>query len=237
MSLTGIDTSSAQIERARRAACCAGLHDVQFAVSTLASIDHSHKYDSILIHAVLHHLSEADIEELLGQARALLGTGGRLYIYEPLKSKRSSVLLTLIAIAVFLAVWSPWWVLHELGVRLKVGPPAFRNAVRRGWTGFSPDERSLDREWLLEKLEEWYRVEKIRYWHAYSLALAMGCSELRPPLSWTAELLVCGLNWLDQRLLRTHFRDHILGVWSFASICATVEESTTMTTPDVEGEE
>lgn len=225
MSLTGIDTSLAQIERARRATRPASLHSTRFVVGTLSDLDRFHKYDSILIHAILHHMTEDDIQGLLCQAQELLNEGGRLYIYEPLKSQRANMLKALIGLLIFLVVWSPWWILHKIGITLGVGPPAFRDAVRHGWTGLSPDERPLEREWLLERLGQRYSVEKIRYWHAYSLALAMGCSELHPPFSWAAELVIRGLYWLDQQLLGTELRDYILGVWTFASICATVKET------------
>jgi 2-polyprenyl-3-methyl-5-hydroxy-6-metoxy-1,4-benzoquinol methylase len=220
MSLTGIDTSPVQIQSAKQAAWRMGLEYARFAVGTLSDLEHRQQYDSVLIHAVLHHLSEDEIERLLAQVRDLLGQGGRLYIYEPLKSRKSNKLLALVALMVFLSVWSPWWALHRLGITFKIGPPAFRDAVQRGWTGLSPEERPLEREWLLKKLHERYIVAEPRFWHAYSLAFAMGCSELPPLASHLAEWVARGLYWLDRRLLRTPLRDHIMGVWAFASICA-----------------
>jgi 2-polyprenyl-3-methyl-5-hydroxy-6-metoxy-1,4-benzoquinol methylase len=221
MSLTGVDTSPAQVTKARQAAQLAGLEQAEFLVGTLSQLDRRQKYDGILVHAVLHHLSEDDTRELLTHVRDFLNPGGRLYIYEPLRSPRRNAFLSCVASLAFILVWSPWWLLQKIGVALKIGPPQFRDAVRRGWTGLSPREWPLERDWLLERLSQGYVVEPPRYWHAYSLALAMGCSELSPAWSQAAGLLVRMLYWVDQRLLCSPLRDYILGVWTFASIRAT----------------
>jgi len=226
MSLTGVDMSEMQVTRARVLARRAGLPDAHFVVGTVSTLDSQVWHDSILIHAVLHHLGENDICTLLIEAQERLADGGHIYIYEPLTADRPGVLLRVLAFLVFLCVWSPWWLLHELGIRLRIGPPAFRDAVRQGWTGLSPDERPLDRGWLLSRLKALGMEGDVRYWHAYSLAFAMGCSELHPLLSRVSELVARGLYWLDQQLLRTGLRDYILGVWTWASICVTLKGST-----------
>lgn len=218
MNLTGVDTSEMQVAKARILARHAGLADARFVVGTASILDCQVRHDCILIHAVLHHLGENDVCTLLAEAQARLADGGHLYIYEALTAERPSVLLRALAFLVFLCVWSPWWLLHELGIRLRIGPPAFRDAVRLGWTGLSPNERPLDRDWLLSWLRILGMEGDVRYWHAYSLAFAMGCSELRRPLSLLARVLVRGLYWLDQRLLNSPLRDYVLGTWTFAAI-------------------
>lgn len=218
MSLTGVDTSERQVTRARVLGQRAGLADARFVAGTVSMLDPQVRYDSILVHAVLHHLGENDICTLLTEARARLADGGHIYIYEPLTADRPSVLLRALAFLVFLCVWSPWWLLHELGIRLRIGPPAFRDAVRQGWTGLSPNERPLDRDWLLSRLKILGLEGDVHYWHAYGLAFAMGCSELRPPLSLLAQLIASGLYWLDQRLLNSPLRDYVLGTWTFVAI-------------------
>ena len=226
MSLTGVDTSEMQVAKARALARRAGLADAHFVVGTVSTLDSQVRHDSILIHTALHHLGENDICTLLTEAQARLADGGHLYIYEPLTAERPSILLRALALLVFLCVWSPWWLLHELGIRLRIGPSAFRDAVRQGWTGLSPNERPLDRDWLLSKLRALGMEGDVHYWHAYSLAFAMGCSELRSPLSLLAQLIARGLYWLDQRLLQTPLRDYILGVWTFAAIQVASREGT-----------
>ncbi len=218
MSLTGVDTSEMQVARARVLAQRVGLADARFVVGTVSALDSQVRHDSILIHAMLHHLGENDICTLLAEARARLADGGQLYIYEPLTAERPSILLRALAFLVFLGVWAPWWLLHELGIRLRIGPSAFRDAVRQGWTGISPNERPLDRDWLLSRLRALGMEGDVHYWHAYSLAFAMGCSELRPPLSRLAQLIARGLYWLDQRLLNSPLRDYVLGTWTFVAI-------------------
>ena len=235
MSLTGVDTSERQVAKARILARRAGLADARFVVGTVSTLVSQVQHDSILIHAVLHHLGEDDICTLLTEAQERLADGGHIYIYEPLTADRPSVLLRVLAFLVFLCVWSPWCLLHELGIRLRIGPPAFRDAVRQGWTGLSPNERPLDRDWLLSRLKILGMEGDVRYWHAYSLAFAMGCSELRSPLSLLAQLIARGLYWLDQRLLQTPLRDYILGVWTFAAVRVTLREGSSSLRTDSDG--
>lgn len=221
MSLTGVDTSEVQAAKAWVLARRAGFADAHFVVGTVSTLDSQVRYDSILIHAVLHHLGENDICSLLTEVKARLVDGGHLYIYEPLTAKRPSILPRALAFLVFLCVWSPWWLLHKLGIWLGIGPPTFRHAVRQGWTGLSPNERPLDRDWLLKKLKTLGMEGDVHYWHAYSLAFAMGCGELGSPFSLPAQLMTRGLYWLDQYLLQTPLRDCIIGVWAFAAIRVT----------------
>ncbi len=218
MTLLGVDPSPAQIAKARNAAREASLADAEFVIGGVADLNPQVQYDAIVIHAVLHHLTEDEISRLLVAVRGLMTDDGRLYIYEPFLNPQPNTLLRVAASVVSLAVWSPWAFLHWLGTTLKMGPAAFKAAVRDGWTGFSPDERPLDRKWLCQALERYFIVGELHYWHAYSLAFAMGCSELPPILADAAVQATRLLYRLDQWLLRGRLRDYVRGVWTFASM-------------------
>ncbi|MDQ6839645.1 MAG: class I SAM-dependent methyltransferase [Actinomycetota bacterium] len=84
--IVGMDFSAAQVERARHSATEQGLGDrVQFVVarSDDASNAAEGAFDAVIMHAFLHHLSTAEIEEALVSAVALLAPGGRLVLLEP----------------------------------------------------------------------------------------------------------------------------------------------------------
>jgi 2-polyprenyl-3-methyl-5-hydroxy-6-metoxy-1,4-benzoquinol methylase len=220
MRLVGIDTSLSQIMKAKKHAGEARLVNASFTVGTLGALVPTKRFDSILIHAVLHHMSPSEIPEFLEQITSLLKEHGRLYIYEPISRLPSGLLLKIYANIIFLLLWSPFWLLQKFGRYLQIGPKGFSEAVRRGWTGLSPNEAPLEKICLLNAIQKHFSIDQVHYWHAYSLALAMGCSELKPPFSWLAEQLIHFLYWVDQRLMKTSLRDHLIGVWTWVSITA-----------------
>ena len=220
MSLVGIDTSPAQIEKARQRAQIDGFSKSRFENTELDHLDPQQTFDSVLIHAVLHHMSEEDIEILLTQVWQRLKPGGRLYIYEPLTSILPGLGIRLAAYIIFLIAWSPFWLLNKVAYRFQVGPREFRKSIQDGWTGLSPDERPIPREWLLKLLEPGFKVERVRYWQSYSLALAMGGKDLPALVEKLTEWTVRALYWLDQRVLNTFLKDSVLGAWTWASVSA-----------------
>lgn len=220
MELFGIDTSPSQINNAKKRAKEAGLVDPIFTVGTMADLDSSLRFDSVIIHAVLHHLAPDEIPTFFKQITALLKKHGRLYIYEPVSSGLTSPWINLCASVIFFLFWSPFWLLQKIGSYFRVGPKKFREAVKNGWSGFSPNEAPVDKSFLLNIIEKSFSIDRLYYWHAYSLAFAMGCTELKPPFSWLAEWLTYLLYWVDQRLMKSSLRDHLIGVWTWASITA-----------------
>jgi SAM-dependent methyltransferase len=223
MSLTGIDPSKKQLTLAQRQATQAGLRDVRFLCTTIETAPLAGKFDAILVHAVLHHLDVDEIHPLLSRVRELLAHDGALYIYEPLTTQsgaRGSPGVRATAAAISVALWWPWALTHWVGIHLRIGPKAFREAVKAGWSGLSPDERPLDAAWLSAVLSEEFIVPPPRFWHAFSLALAMGCTELPPALAAAADVVVAGLYAADQRLLRSRFQPYLAGPWMFAGIKA-----------------
>ncbi len=83
-SVTGIDFSSQQIRLARAAPTAAGQGRVRFEEASVDQlVDEGRSFDVIVMHAFLHHLSTAEISDVLAGARRLLGPGGRLVVLEP----------------------------------------------------------------------------------------------------------------------------------------------------------
>ena len=83
--VTGVDSSPSQIARARAAAEKLDLgHSVQFEVGDAGHLARTtRRFDMVVMHAFLHHLTAAEIREALATAADLLRPGGRLVILEP----------------------------------------------------------------------------------------------------------------------------------------------------------
>jgi len=90
--VVGIDFSPAQIQLANEAARRAGVgQKVHFRVATPTELNSTtDRYDLLIMHGFLHHLSVAEIQAAFSTARHLLADGGRLFIFEPVMYKQSS---------------------------------------------------------------------------------------------------------------------------------------------------
>jgi 2-polyprenyl-3-methyl-5-hydroxy-6-metoxy-1,4-benzoquinol methylase len=85
--VVGIDFSPAQIARARKLAAESGVADrVVFEVCSAAELaGRTDRFDVVILHAFLHHLSVCEIQNVLDTARHILDVGGRLVIFEPVQ--------------------------------------------------------------------------------------------------------------------------------------------------------
>ncbi len=82
-SVTGIDFSAEQIRLAQSAAARAGAA-VRFEVASVDDLlAEGRSFDVIVMHAFLHHLSTAEIRDVLAGTRKLLAPDGRLVVLEP----------------------------------------------------------------------------------------------------------------------------------------------------------
>ena len=84
--VTGVDSSPSQVARARAAAEDLALADrVRFEIGDAGQLTRATpRFDLVVMHAFLHHLTNAEIREALATAADLLRPGGRLVVLEPL---------------------------------------------------------------------------------------------------------------------------------------------------------
>lgn len=91
--VVGVDVSGAQIARARLAAARAGLSGrVRFVEGGEEALGAQvgGRFDVVVFHAVLHHLSTDEISRVLDQSVGLLKPGGRLVAVEPVHDPRDA---------------------------------------------------------------------------------------------------------------------------------------------------
>jgi 2-polyprenyl-3-methyl-5-hydroxy-6-metoxy-1,4-benzoquinol methylase len=90
--VVGMDFSSEQIRLANEAAIQAGVSQkVQFKVATSTELKSSaDRYDLLVMHAFLHHLSICEIQDAISTAKHLIAEGGRLFLFEPVRYNDAS---------------------------------------------------------------------------------------------------------------------------------------------------
>jgi 2-polyprenyl-3-methyl-5-hydroxy-6-metoxy-1,4-benzoquinol methylase len=83
--VVGIDFSPAQIQLANEAAGKAGIgKKIRLRVASAAELKSTtERYDLLVMHAFLHHLSVSEIQDAIATARHLITDEGRLFLFEP----------------------------------------------------------------------------------------------------------------------------------------------------------
>jgi SAM-dependent methyltransferase len=186
MQVDGIDFSEGQLDIARRLAAEKRLDNVAYFARDLVQ-DPLHgryqNYDAVLVNAVLHHLSAAEIASLMARVAAVLAPGGRLYIYEPLSPHRDSVVRSVLLLPIDIAVRGLLFAINCFGKVFHLFKDSFAQAMRQGYTGTSPDEKPIPIEGLRHSLAaHGLSIVEERPYHSYSLAVAMSLVRLRPRL-------------------------------------------------------
>lgn len=191
MQVDGIDFSDSQLDIARRLAAEKGLGDrVAYFARDLVNdrLDgRFQRYDAILVNAVLHHLSPAEVDALNARMAALLAPGGRMYIYEPLAPRWQSTARRMLMAPFAFVMRVVLFGILRLGCAFGLFKVHFSEAMRNGYTGTSPDERAIPIDNLRRSLvSNGLTIEEERPHHSYSLAVAMSIVRLKP---WLVELL------------------------------------------------
>jgi SAM-dependent methyltransferase len=216
MHLVGIDVSKAQITKACQQAKTLNLTNVSFYCADRIPDDEDQRYDSVLLHALLHHLPDNEKCRLLGDVARALVDGGRLYIYEPLAPKSEAPWFPRLVERVIGTVFR---LTYFLAQRLRLYENRIGEAICTGWTMKSPDEEPLPLDRLLGLLPPTLAVTRISYWQCWAITYANFCMGLRPPWRNMAERLAPLFVGLDRIVLRTPMRDYLRG-WPMVSILA-----------------
>jgi SAM-dependent methyltransferase len=187
MQVDGIDFSDGQLDIARRLAAEKGIEsNVAYFARDLVNDPlggRFEKYDSILVNAVLHHLSAAEVETLMARISTALAPGGRLYIYEPLSPRRESAARRALIYPVDFLMRVLLFAINRGGKALNLFKNNFAEAMRLGYTGTSPDEKAIPIDGLRRSLaNQGLAIMEERPFHSYSLAVAMSIVRLKPRL-------------------------------------------------------
>jgi 2-polyprenyl-3-methyl-5-hydroxy-6-metoxy-1,4-benzoquinol methylase len=92
----GLDFSEAQIQKARKRAIEAGVdRQVSFQTIDASNLNlNSDKYDAIVLHGFLHHLTTTEIDRVMATVFKMLNPNGRLIIWEPVRYQSGEITKT-----------------------------------------------------------------------------------------------------------------------------------------------
>lgn len=186
MCVDGIDFSEEQLINSRRLAGEAGIKSIEFFSRDIVKDPLNgrfNEYDSIMVNAVLHHLSLDEITGLITNLSLLLKENGRLYVYEPLvKEMDNRVKYTAsysIGFFVRLFIYSINKTISMFGFL----DEEFKIAIQQCYTGSSPDEKAIEYNFLRKVCENsGLMLTALVPYHHFSLAYAMTVMKAIPPV-------------------------------------------------------
>jgi 2-polyprenyl-6-hydroxyphenyl methylase/3-demethylubiquinone-9 3-methyltransferase len=203
MRVLGLDVSKEQIAAANEIKKIKQLSNLEYQCEDLMRWQPSSRqeqFDNVFMNAFLHHLPPADLQGVFQRIDKVLKPGGRVYLYEPLRSTRGRRLpaktidwLIGKALAFFIVKMPSW---------LSLLSDRHRQALQNGYAMSSPHERPIEIDMLKSICSKSFEIIEVRGWHLHSIGFAMNAMGLKefvrvPYARWAT---ACYL--LDQWLLR-----------------------------------
>lgn len=214
MRLDGVDVSETQVTQARRNAAEAGVRTAEFRQGGIEQITPQPRYDGVILHALLHHLSEGQTRKLMARLTEALSPGGHIYAYEPVAPRPDPPVAAWLVDKILLL-----WIrlLRATVFHLVLQVDDVRQAVQAGWTMRSPNEDPLRLERLETLLPDELSVVDTTYFHMCAVAHANICMGLRPPWRGLLSALVPLSKVIDRAVLSTPWRVYLQG-WPMVGI-------------------
>lgn len=170
MICTAIDFSENQISLAKSLSVNSNHEGINYLCTDI--IDYSsavtnEKYDSIIVNALLHHLSEEEISRVVKNLEGLLREKGRIYFYEPFVFDDSTD--RKFARKLILLIPKILTVIYKVNNRLFITNDFYRKYKKLGYQGKSPHERSFPSNIVTEAFEGRIQIDSIVPFHVFSL--------------------------------------------------------------------
>jgi 2-polyprenyl-3-methyl-5-hydroxy-6-metoxy-1,4-benzoquinol methylase len=204
MNVTGIDFSHEQIATAESLKRNSKRKNVHFECCDIVRWDanaHKNEYDSVFINAFLHHLHPDEIRRVIQNVSISLKPGGRLFMYEPLKTSRGRGRLPLRCIDAFFSkcVHLFFGLVPDL---LGFWDSSFSKEREDGYRGLSPHEGPVEIELIEDACRNSLNIKCVKGWHLYSLGCAMQAMLFKPKIRNAYLPLIAIFYWLDVILFR-----------------------------------
>lgn len=203
MTVLGVDLSQEQINAANQFKSDNQKANVEFECCDLIRWDcekYRGTFSNVFVNAFLHHLPETELEIIIKKISAVLKPGGRVYMYEPMKSssRRSFMvgaidLFNKVLLKLLLSIVPGWF--NQFNDRHKA-------EVEKGYKMCSPHESPVDVEAIKRFCANSFEIVEIKGRHLYSLGFAMQAMGFKDALRNAYGRVVAFLYWQDKMLFK-----------------------------------
>jgi 2-polyprenyl-3-methyl-5-hydroxy-6-metoxy-1,4-benzoquinol methylase len=181
MNVLGVDLSQQQINASNSLKAHSGLDNLGFECCDFVKWnpgEHRGKFANVFVNAFLHHLPEVELEMIFSKIAAVLKPGGKVYLYEPLRSSsgaRSFSIRAIDAISnrmmnLLLNMLPRWFDLFS---------DEYKAELKNGYQMSSPHEDPIDIELIKKFCSDSFEVIEMKGWHLFSLGFAMQSMALK----------------------------------------------------------
>lgn len=204
MRVLGVDLSQEQINASNDLKSHSGLKNLEFECCDLVQWDpgkHRGMFSNVFVSAFLHHLPEVELEMMLGKIATVLKPGGKVYMYEPLKSSSGTRCIS-VRIVDAISNRMMYLLLNALPGLFDLFSDEYKVALKSGYQMSSPHEGPIDIE-LIEKFSSGlFEIVEVKGWHLFSLGFAMQSMTLRESVMEKYSCLAALWVRIDRILLR-----------------------------------
>ena len=204
MKVLGIDLSQEQINASNELKARSESKHLEFECCDFVKWDpekYRGRFDNVFVNAFLHHLPEVELEMMLGKIAAVTKPGGKVFVYEPLRSSSGA---RCVGARLVDAICNRMMYLlsNVMPRRLDLFSNEYGMALKDGYQMSSPHEGPIDIELIEKFCSDSFEIVEVKGWHLFSLGFAMQVMTLkesaREAYSWLAAL------WfrIDRILLR-----------------------------------
>lgn len=165
----GLDFSDAQIQKARKRSIEAGVdRQVSFETIDVSYLNsNKEKFNAIVLHGFLHHLTTTEIRQVIATAHKMLSTNGRLIIWEPVRYQSGEInktqrrLLDRMEFLKRLPLRGQRWKIRKINTKEQ----QTRDAIAQRFTGEpprgpSPKEMPFEPNELPTLMSQYFSVQK-----------------------------------------------------------------------------
>ncbi len=213
--VVGIDFSKAQIEKARTMARVERVADrVRFELADAAKYDRiEERFDVVVMHGFLHHLSTSEIRGALEKAHKLLRSEGRLVVVEPIQyptgpvsSRARNLVFWFHLIRQSLTRGRRWGLRRFSPAELRLRELIDERPVGTEPFGPSPKEIPLNPDELPRLVDGLFTIRERRrcMWASHFIAQELLLMQVSQPIlaRLLTPLLIPIAAWLDRAILR-----------------------------------
>jgi SAM-dependent methyltransferase len=205
MQVLGVDLSQQQINASITLKARSGLDNLSFECCDFVKWDpgeHRGKFANVFVNAFLHHLPESELEMIFVKIAAVLKPGGKVYLYEPLRSSSGARSLSIRAIdAVSNRMLN--LLLNQLPRWFDLFSDEYKTELKNGYQMSSPHESPIDIALIEKFCSSSFEIVEVKGWHLFSLGFAMQSMALRDSVRGKYSLLAAMYFGIDRFLLRT----------------------------------
>lgn len=205
MDVVGVDFSKEQIDFSKEMISknlnyCNKINFVCDNITNLDSNIIGKNFDSVIISALLHHLTSDEMKQVFIGLEKVMVPNGRIYLYEPIIFDTYKNKFKYYKFSYMFFVKLKDYLFRIMG-KLNMISHKFVEAQKNGYTGISPHEAPFTYSTLAECLNKYFTIKEVRPLHGFNIGWGTFQMAVKPIPGYFLKICTPLVNALDRKLL------------------------------------